>query len=51
MLGGSELGNEVPDVSGVEAKITECRSDGDFILYDINDLQVDLVMRHVELFC
>ena len=36
LLGGFKLGDEVLDVYGVDAKFSECRSDGDFIFYDVN---------------
>ena len=32
LLGGFKLGDEVPDLSVVEAKYYGCRADGDFIL-------------------
>ena len=33
-LGGFELGDEVLDIYGVDAKFVECRYYGDFVLYD-----------------
>ena len=33
LLGGFRIGNEFLDVYGVDAKILECRSDEDLILY------------------
>ena len=50
-FGESKLGDEVLGVYGVEVNFEGCRSDGDFILDDIHDYQVELIMRHVEFFC
>ena len=37
LLGGLKIRYEFLDVYGVDAKYIECRSDEDFILYDINE--------------
>ena len=37
LLGGFELGDEVPDVSVVDAKFSRCRSDKDLILDDSHE--------------
>ena len=49
LLGGFELGDEVLDVYGVDAKDLECISDEDLILYDRHELLVEILMIHVEL--
>ena len=38
LLGGFKLGDEVLDVSGVDAKISVCRYYGDFILDERHEL-------------
>ena len=38
LLGGFELGYEVLDIFGVDAKFVECGSDEDSILYDRHEL-------------
>ena len=47
LLGGFELGDEVLGFFGVDKKIVECRSDEYFILYDRNELWVEIVMIHI----
>ena len=38
LLGGFKIGDEVLDVSYVDAKLSECISSGDLILYEIYKL-------------
>ena len=51
LLGEFELGYEVLDIYGVDAKILECRSDEDFVLYERHEFQVDIMMIHVKFIC
>ena len=50
LLGGFKLGDEVLGVYGMDAKILECRSDEDFILYNRHDCLLEIIMRHVKLY-
>ena len=47
-MNGFKLLDEVLDVFGVDEKNLEFRSDKDFILYEGQELWVDIVKRHVE---
>ena len=51
LLGRFKLGDEALDISGVYAKFSEFRSDGDFIFYDRRELIVELVMIHFDILC
>ena len=51
LLGGFEIGDEVLDAYGVDAKFVEFRSDEELIFYDRHELLVDIVMRHVKILC
>ena len=50
-FGGFKLGDGIPDLSVVDAKFYGCRSDGDFILYDVHECLVEIMRIHIWFFC
>ena len=51
LLDGFKIRDEVLDLSRVDAKISGCRLDGDFILYGDHELLVYVTRRHVNFLC
>ena len=51
LLGGFKLGYEVFDTFGVDENFVEFICDSAFILYEIHELWVNIMMRYVDLLC